>query len=127
MSGQFKIGEIVILRNDPSYTTDPDIKSLEGEEVEIAGPLRTWNLIDGPFYGYMVAHPACPDFFCAPHELHRRPPRDTGEKRIRAMFDTPPVERRQPVTAWQAQYDTAQALMKMGVRVKPGKWPVEVV
>jgi hypothetical protein len=44
---------------------------------------------------------------------------------IRSMFDAPPVERRQPVTAWQAQFDTAQALMTMSVCVKPGKWPVE--
>lgn len=126
MDEQFKVGDIVILQNDPSFTVDAEIKRLNGEEIEIAGPLRIWTLHDGPFYGYMVTHPTCEEFFCAPHELRRPKPPTTGEQSIRAMFDSPPVERRRPVTAWQAQYDTAQALMKMGVRVKPGVWPVEV-
>ena len=90
MSRQFKIGDVAILRNDPSITVDPQIKALEGEEVQIAGPLRRWNLNTGPFYGYMVSHSSCEDFFCAPHELRRRPPRDTGESRVRAMFDAQP-------------------------------------
>jgi hypothetical protein len=86
-----------------------------------------WMTSEGPHYTYAVSHPSCADpFFCAPHELRRRQPPTTGEQSVRAMFDTPMVDRRRPVTAWQAQYDTAQALMKMGVRVRPGKWPVEV-
>lgn len=123
MNGQFKVGDVAILRNDLSFTVDPEIKALEGEEVQVAGPLRRWNLNTGPFYGYMVSHLSCDDFFCAPHELRRRPPKSTGEERIRAMFDTSPVDRRKPVTAWQVQYDTALAfyvaiLDQQGMRAK---------
>jgi hypothetical protein len=57
--------------------------------------------------------------------LRRKRPPTTGEQLIRAMFDAPPVDRRQPATAWMAQYDTAQALMAMGVRVRVGEWPAE--
>jgi hypothetical protein len=46
---------------------------------------------------------------------------------IRAMFDVSAAERRKPAPAWQAPYDTAQALMKMGARVKSGKLAVEDV
>jgi hypothetical protein len=127
MNSNFKVGDIVILRNDPSFTIDPGIKRIEGEEVEIIGPLRMRHLGDGPFFGYMVWHPSCQEFYCAPHELRRRPPSTTGEQKIRSMFDAPLADRRAPATAWQAQYDTAQALMRMGVRVRPGKWPVETV
>lgn len=58
-----------------------------------------------------------------------RPP-ENRERKVNGQYrrlDAPPIDRRRPVTAWKAQYDTAQALMKMGVHVRPGKWPVEGV
>lgn len=127
MSGQFKVGDIVILRNDPAATTDLELWRLEGEEVEILAP-ADYEPFDGELLLlFLVRHASYGEFFAAPHELRRRQPPTTGEQKILAMFDVPLVERRRPVTAWQAQHHTAQALMTMGVRVKPGNWPVEVV
>jgi hypothetical protein len=125
MSANFKVGEIAIMRNDPAITNESELWRLEGEEVEIIRPARYELFEDGPLWCFTVRHASYGELFAAPHELRRRQPPTTGEAAIRAMFDAPPVDRRRPVIAWQAQYDTAQALMKMGVLVKPGKWPVE--
>lgn len=89
MSETFKVGERAILQNDPSFTVDPFIKRINGEEIEIIGELRLRHLGDGPFYGYMVWHPLTEEFFCAPHELRRPKPPTTGEYMIQAMFDAP--------------------------------------
>jgi len=126
MNEQFKIGEIVILECDPAATPNRALLRLRGEEVEVVGPLELYETEIGEIYLHAIWHASIGLLWAAPHELRRKRPPTTGEDMIRAMFDTPPVERRRPVTAWQAQYDTAQALMAMGVRVKPGKWPVEV-
>jgi len=90
MNGQFNVGDVAILRNDPAITTCPAIKRAEGDEVVIVGSLRVWELTDGPFLGYLVWHPQARDFYCAPHELRRPKPPTTGEQAIRAMFDAPP-------------------------------------
>ena len=99
MSDQFAVGEVVILQNDPCITEAPEIKRLNGEEVEIVGPLDYWRVTGGYFYSYMVSHPSCEMFFCAPHELRRRRPPTTGEQAIRAMFDVEPSKLSTPEVA----------------------------
>jgi len=125
MSGQFKVGDICIGQNFIHHT---EKNGMECEIIEkLAARLvycrRTGEFEFGEHYGVRWADGE--ETYQEPSQLRRKQPPITGEAFIRALFDTPPVERRQPVTAWQAQYDTARALMKMGVRVKPGKWPVE--
>jgi hypothetical protein len=127
MSAQFNVGDIAIGQNFVLAT------DFNGMEATIVGPLEmrggfdcgTGEWVETLCYEVEWANG---DFSQQePFYLRRRQPPTTGEQSIIAMFDTPMVDRRRPVTAWQAQYDTAQALMKMGVRVRPGKWPVEVV
>jgi hypothetical protein len=127
MNPKFKPGEIVIIQNDPQITFEPELKRLEGEEVEIIAPARHEPFCDGVLFCHLVRHASYGEFYAAPHELRRKRPPTTGEDGIMARFKAPPVEHRDTTTAWQAQYDTAQALMAMGVRVRPGKWLVEVV
>jgi hypothetical protein len=83
----FQIGEIVIIQNDPAITIQTHLHQLDGEEAEIIGPLQTWPTVAGPFYAYVLYHPAVGTICCAPHELRRRRPPTTGEQAVRAMFD----------------------------------------
>jgi hypothetical protein len=126
MSEQFKVGDVCVGQNFV-FSTDRN-----GMECTVIGGLQmrpginhitgkaAWEML------YDVRWADGAESFQEPYTLRRKRPPTTGEQMIRSMFDAPPVERRQPITAWQAQFDTAQALMTMGVRVKPGKWPVEV-
>ncbi|QJE03079.1 hypothetical protein HH212_00005 [Massilia forsythiae] len=122
--GPFKVGDMVELCNLTGREAH-----LNGRQVLILGPLEWYRGFK--LYPIDLAEVKCrPGDFVGvePGFVRRRrpPPAATGEQKIRAMFDALPVERRAPATAWQVQYDTAQALMKMGVRVRSGKWPVEV-
>jgi hypothetical protein len=127
MGEQFKVGEICVGQNfiNAQYRN--------GMECKIVGALKLRQSINSTsgkvrlLESYLVQWADGDVTAQRPFFLRRKRPPTTGEDAIMALFNAPPVERRQPVTAWQAQYDTAQALMKMGVRVKPGVWPVEVV
>jgi hypothetical protein len=127
MSAQFKVGDICVGQN---FVVS---KKRNGMECEVIGGLE-WrrsinvtSLIERDILCYMVRWADGGETCQAPIFLRYKNPPATGEQSILALFDAPPVERRQPATAWRAQFDTAQALMTMGVRVKPGKWPVEAV
>lgn len=121
--GPFRVGEVCIIVKTMSFP------ELLGREVTIIAPpghgviAKSGDLIIG--YEVDLVHKGLR--IGVPEDcLRRKRPPTTGEQIIRAMFDAPPVERRETTTAWQAQYSTMQALMAMGVRVRPGKWPVEV-
>jgi hypothetical protein len=125
MSAQFKVGDICVGQN---FINHPEKNGMEctvigGLQMRYGVDFRTgvaaWEML------YDVRWADGAESFQEPYTLRLKRPPTTGEQMIRSMFDAPPVERRQPATAWQAQFDTAQALMTMGVRVKPGKWPVE--
>lgn len=91
MSEQFKIGEIAISRLD--LDSHPILIRLSGEDVEIIGPLMVRVLIDGPHLCYDVRHSSGLEFYAAPHELRRRkPPSETGEQSILALFKAPQRE-----------------------------------
>lgn len=123
--GPFKVGDVVQLyRQDAG--TDDGLQWLLGEELEITEPLGVHPNCDGDYLAYGVQHVIGYPFYAGVNEVRRPRPPASGIQDVDHALDAPPVERRAPVTAWQAQYDTAQALMTMGVRVKPGAWPVEV-
>lgn len=113
--GPFKVGEVCIIVGAKSH------RRFIGCEAEIT------EAHGNAIYAIDIHHPdGKGGWLIREDNLRRKRPATTGEDKIIALFNAPPVERRQPVTAWQAQYDTAQAFMKMGVRVRPGKWLVEV-
>jgi hypothetical protein len=112
--GPFKVGEVCVVTGSE---TQPRFNGCEATILSVH---------HDEIYVVDVKHPDGGQWLARERRLRRKRPPTTGEQSILALFDAPPVERRQPVTAWQAQFDTAQALMTMGVRVKPGKWPVEV-
>jgi hypothetical protein len=127
MSEQFKVGDVCVWQNCVG-----EWGYLNGVETIITGDKELARNLSAPGLGwaYMTdtPHPYHPgDFLLGDSsELRKKwPPTTTGEQLIRTMFDAPPIDRRQPATAWMAQYDTAQALMAMGVRVRVGEWPVE--
>jgi hypothetical protein len=121
--GPFRVGDVVEL-----HSITGTHARFNGRQVKIIKPLGLYGGIRS--YGIdlpeLRLHPAT-EVYGEPRFLRRKRPPTTGEQLIRAMFDAPPVERRETTTARLAQYDTTQALMAMGVRVRPGKWMVEVV
>jgi hypothetical protein len=91
MSEQFRVGEIVILKNDRAVTP-PQLLRFEGEEVEIVGPLGFYECDIGRIHAYVVRHMSGMGLLAEPHELRRRKPPTTGEQSILAMFrDVPEV------------------------------------
>lgn len=72
MSEQFTVGEIAIHR--PDADSPPIFMRLNGEDVEIIGPLMVRILIDRPYFCYDVRHGSGLEFYAAPHELRRRKP-----------------------------------------------------
>jgi hypothetical protein len=87
MSANFKQGEVAILQIDPACTVRMELFRLNGEEVEVTGPLDIYiteeNLVQ---YGYPVRHHSYGSLLCAPHELRRRKPPSTGEESVLALF-----------------------------------------
>lgn len=73
MNSQFRVGEIAILKQDPSFTPD-ELMRLDGEEVEVVSPLAYYDTEDGTFLSYMVRHRSDLCIFAAPHELRKKPP-----------------------------------------------------
>jgi hypothetical protein len=122
--GPFRVGEVCIIVKTISFP------ELMGREVTIISP-PTRGVIANTgeeVVGYLVDLVHRGRRIGVPEDcLRRRRPPATGEQMIRAMFDVSAAERRKPAPAWQAPYDTAQALMKMGARVKSGRLAVEVV
>jgi len=104
MGPKFKIGEIVVIQNQAG-----DTSIYNGMEVSILS-IPDFKFVGEHLYEIDLLHPSGKRFHAIKSHLRRRDePKFAGEDMIRAMFDVPPVDRRQPVTAWQAGYNIAQA------------------
>jgi ribosomal protein L21E len=71
----FKVGEIVILKCDPTFT-DPGLEKYDGEEGEVTGPYGIYFFADGSSeLCYKITMRDGEEVLCKPHELRRRPPK----------------------------------------------------
>lgn len=81
MTQSFKVDEVAILRNDPSLTVELDMWRYEGEDCVVTEGLAEYETAHmGVIYGYKVTLADGREIIVAPHELRKKPPKQSTDK-----------------------------------------------